>query len=252
MCTVTWWQHPDRHAYEVFFNRDDWRSRGPATPPVIARSRGTEYLAPADADHGGTWLLVNRHGVSLALLNCFPDDAALPEVPRSRGKLLRDLADASSTTAVAARLHREELRCYSAFFLLAFGRGEKPRQWVWDTHQLREESLPNDVPILTSSSYLSDEIARHRRMLFVREWSARSRLGPSDLEQFHLHREPSRPAYGILMEQPDARTLSISRLTVGPSAEAVFAYQVRPAHDGALPGPSVTARLTLSDLASAS
>jgi hypothetical protein len=252
MCTVTWWQHPESFAYEVFFNRDEQHSRGDSTPPTIACSRGLDYLAPADIDHGGTWLLVNVHGVSLALLNCYPDDPALPEAPRSRGKLLRDLADAASVTAVATRLAREDVSCYSAFFLLAFGRGEKPRQWVWDTYDLQGIALPENLPILTSSSHLSDKIEQHRRELFVREYSAPGRLEPEHLAQFHQHREPHRPAYGILMDRPDSRTLSISRLQVGPGPEAVFTYQARPFHDGVLPEPAIITRLNLSSPAPAS
>jgi hypothetical protein len=246
MCTVTWWRAPHDGGYEVFFSRDELRTRGTATPPARADCRGVAYLAPADADHGGAWLLVNNRGVSLGVINHYPPDAAPVEEPRlSRGQLLCDLADVPSAAAVAARLAAAPLRRCRGFYLLAFGLGEQPRRWRWDTRVLHDESGLDPWPFLTASSFQGVEIAAHRRAVFVHDWAERGRLTPADLTQFHLHREPARPAWGILMDRPDARTLSFSHLAVGPRSEAVFSYAPRPAAAGTPPGPPVVARLPL-------
>jgi hypothetical protein len=246
MCTVTWWLAPSEGGYEVFFNRDELRTRGPATPPARAECRGLPYLAPADADHGGAWLLVNARGVTLGLVNHYPPDPVPPQPPRlSRGRLLLDLADSADLAAVAARLATAPLNRCPGFYLVAFGLAQAPRRWRWDTRVLQDESRLDPWPILTASSYQGVEIAAHRREVFARDWAKPGRLAPADLAQFHLYREPARPAWGVLMDRPDARTVSHSHLRVDPR-EAVFSYAPRPPADGAAPGPVVVARLPVN------
>jgi hypothetical protein len=246
MCTVTWWRAPAGGGYEVFFSRDELRARGQATPPVPAESRGLPYLAPSDADHGGTWLLVNARGVTLGLVNHYPPNAAVPAQPRlSRGQLLRDLAGAPDLATVAKQLAAAPLNRCPGFFLVAFGIDESPRRWRWDTRVLHDESELEPWPFLTASSFQGAEIAAHRREVFVRDWAGRGRLTPADLAQFHLHREPARPAWGILMDRPDARTVSLSHLAIHPGCEAVFTYAERPPADGTPPGPPTITRLPL-------
>jgi hypothetical protein len=248
MCTVTWWRAPEGVAYEVFFNRDERRTRGAAAPPFRDTCRGVNYLAPFDSDHGGTWLLVNTRGVTLALVNHYPADAVAPTPPMlSRGLLLRDLADAASADAAGRSLADNPPRRCQAFYLLAFGLGELPRRWRWDTRTWSEENVSPELPFFTSSSFCGEEIARHRQDLFANAWRDRGPLAPPDLMQFHVHREPARPAWGILMDRPDARTVSVSRVAVGPEPQAEFFYQPRPPADGAEPKPAITAQLNLDE-----
>jgi hypothetical protein len=246
MCTVTWWRAPEAGGYELFFNRDERRARGPAAPPTRAECAGVPYLAPTDADQGGTWLLVNVHGVTLGLVNYYPDEPAPAEAPPlSRGLLLRELADVASVAAVGERLATSALRRCGGFYLLALGSGTSARRWRWDTRALRDESSFELWPFLSSSSFRGPEIAAHRRACFARECAGPGQLAPADLARFHLRREPDRPAWGILMDRPDARTVSVSHLTVEAGREAVFSYATRPAADGAPPEPPVELRLPL-------
>ncbi len=247
MCTVTWWLAPPEGGYEVFFNRDELRTRGPATPPARAVCRGVPYLAPTDANHGGAWLLVNACGITLGLINHYPPNPAPPQPPQlSRGQLLCDLADVPDLAAVATRLAAAPLNHCPGFYLLAFGVAQPPRRWRWDTRVLHDETGLEPWPFLSASSYQGAEIAAHRREVFVRDWADPGRVAPADLAQFHLYRESSRPAWGVLMDRPDARTVSHSHLTVGPGGEAVFSYAPRPPAEGAVPGPVVVARLPLN------
>ena len=95
MCTVTWCR--TGVGYEIFFNRDERKTRKAARPPSIQRLHGTRYLAPADGDAGGSWIGANEFGVSLALLNNYPAAGREPAPGRiSRGLLLLSLMDAES------------------------------------------------------------------------------------------------------------------------------------------------------------
>ena len=68
MCTLTYLLN--ERGYELFFNRDEQRSRLLAEPPKlnkVNKSHGAIY--PIDPQGGGTWIAVNEQGLSLALLN---------------------------------------------------------------------------------------------------------------------------------------------------------------------------------------
>ncbi len=246
MCTVTWWMSPDGSGYELFFNRDERRSRQPAEPPKLFHRLAVNYLAPTDTDYRGTWLLVNDRGVTLALVNHYPQEPQPPKTPaRSRGLLARDLADSESIAEIRERLGRARLHHYSPMFIFAFERGEAPVKWTWDSRNLLEEPAAEPLPFFTSSSFRSEDIRRHRRKLFAENWADKGRLDPRSLSEFHLHRETEQPAFGILMDRPNARTVSLSHIVVGPGAEAVFAYQSRQPEDGTLPNAPLVSRLEL-------
>src|SRR5689334_3842624 len=104
MCTVTWVRR--KRGYDLLCNRDEKRTRKKAVPPRPAVLGGVQYLAPIDADHGGTWIATNEFGLSACLLNganltCGECTAA---GIRSRGLLLRDLMSAASTSDIRNRL----------------------------------------------------------------------------------------------------------------------------------------------------
>ncbi|HRC86033.1 MAG TPA: NRDE family protein, partial [Thermoanaerobaculia bacterium] len=73
MCTVSWFWTAE--GYQLFGNRDESRSRRQALPPRRAEQDGVAYLAPVDADAGGTWIAANELGVTLTLLNFYQADA---------------------------------------------------------------------------------------------------------------------------------------------------------------------------------
>src|SRR5258706_2502276 len=87
MCTATWILEDG--GYEVFFNRDELRTRKPALPPGVKERDGVRILAPEDGDAGGTWLGANEHGVSVGVANGPRETSARPF--RSRGLLVLDL-----------------------------------------------------------------------------------------------------------------------------------------------------------------
>ncbi|NIP92410.1 MAG: hypothetical protein GWO24_02620, partial [Akkermansiaceae bacterium] len=68
MCTLTWWRGT-AGSYEVFFNRDEKRTRSIADPPRVHERDGVRFLAPLDPDGGGTWMLANDRGLLVCLLN---------------------------------------------------------------------------------------------------------------------------------------------------------------------------------------
>ena len=111
MCTVSWFR--EGNGYQVFCNRDERRSRGPAHAPSIVESGGIRQIYPVDPEGGGSWVGVNEYGVSLCLLNHYPANFRDPgETGISRGLLLIALLEARSLAEVISRVAGAQLSRY--------------------------------------------------------------------------------------------------------------------------------------------
>jgi len=74
----------------LFANREESPHRPATTPKIISEERGkSTWLGGRDLQAEGTWLGVNEHGLIVAVTN--RQKTNLPENPRSRGQLCRDL-----------------------------------------------------------------------------------------------------------------------------------------------------------------
>ena len=82
MCTVSW--TPLDGGYALAMNRDERRTRAPATPPERRELDGVPVLLPRDGEAGGTWIAVNALGHTLALLNRWDDSPVGDSAPLAR------------------------------------------------------------------------------------------------------------------------------------------------------------------------
>ena len=102
MCTVVVLVRPD-HAWPVVLvaNRDESVDRA-WDPPAAWWQEYPGVIAGRDRTAGGTWMGINRHGVTAAVLNR-PGLAGARRGKRSRGELpLRALAETTAVAAVGA------------------------------------------------------------------------------------------------------------------------------------------------------
>ncbi len=210
MCTATWWRSPSDPGYSVFFNRDELKTRKSASPPAIRTADGVEYLAPADGDFGGTWLLANAFGTTVGLLNHY--DASLSgEVsdPLSRGLLVTALAGARDVAAVGTQLEGMELNRYRSFLLFTLDVKGGFEVFVWDTIAL--ERMPDPPDILTTSSFDSARVIAKRTSRFHGFGAAPS---PDDHLAFHDFHDTEDGPGSVRMRRDDAQTVSFSRIDV--------------------------------------
>jgi hypothetical protein len=241
VCTLSWFPTPD--GYEVFFNRDERRSREPAVPPAIHTRDGIRFVAPLDSDFGGSWLAVNEHGVTLAVENGYTDLDDLAHEPAegftSRGLLLTSLADCRSSAEALRRVEGLDLHKYRSFLLTVFdedGTGLLAR-WVRGLLSV-DRKLEDLVPII-SSSFETDDVRRSRRDLFHR---LRDRAGSRTAElhlAYHASHLPQKSAYSTCMHRPEARTVSFSHVQVD-QREARFHYVPHPPCQGRPAAPPIT------------
>src|SRR4051812_28549560 len=133
MCTVSWVHQPG--GYHLLCNRDEKLTRGPALAPMVTARGGVRYVAPIDADFGGTWLAANEFGVSVCLLN----SGGVPQAVgprRSRGLLLRELAWASTADECGLWLRQFDLAPFAPFVLLILEPGRSAVLAEWNGQSL--------------------------------------------------------------------------------------------------------------------
>ncbi len=217
MCTLTYFLTDD--GYELFFNRDEQRSRPLAQSPVLNKEIGAIF--PVDPQGMGTWICVHNSGLSLALLNLYQVQAPSENSANlSRGQLILSLL--KKPDAVDEQLAAMDLTVYQPFQLCVFPPDLaqlKPgiKNYLWDGRTLIEE---NTVLPITSSGVEFEAVLKKRQTCF------------NDLVDLHkperkhfmaYHRsQENEGKYSVNMQRPDARTVSISHITVGQDIAFIY------------------------------
>ena len=216
MCTLTW-RVAAEGGYDLLFNRDERDSRQPELPPRPGQTpEGVRYVAPVDGDHGGTWLLLNTHGLTVALLNHYPR-GVVETGPESRGALPLRLAGCACIQEVVVWLRGAPLERYAPFHLVAVAATGEAVHVRWDGRDLAE------VPpafFLTSSSFEPERVQAVRAAGFA----ALTDLSLATLTRFHQRHDPAAGAESVCMRRPDACTRSLCTVRVRPG-ERELAYQ---------------------------
>jgi len=116
VCTLTLaWRAFGDAPLALAANRDETLDR-PAEPPTV-RGEDARYVAPRDAEAGGTWIGLSESGVAVAVTNRWLD--ADREGDRSRGLLVRDCLRTDSAESAVRAVERDlETRSYDGFNLV--------------------------------------------------------------------------------------------------------------------------------------
>jgi hypothetical protein len=253
MCTLSWL--PRRGGYTLFFNRDERLTRALSLPPEVREADGVRFIAPLDGDFGGTWILVNEFGLTLALLNRYGADstgprpgidplaaAAMP--PRvSRGRLVLSLAPAAGLGGIRARVGSLDLSPFQPFTLAAVEPAKPALVVAWNGTELALGQHGDPGMILTSSAFQESEVAATRGACFAA--AGRAGLTEDRLAALHQSHLPERGPRSICMHRDDAETQSLSRVSVD-EARVMFAYAAEAPCRAALPPPLQLERRGLS------
>lgn len=221
MCTVSWRRRA--RGYDLFFNRDELHTRAPELAPGIDQASGTAFIAPRDGDFGGTWLLVNEHGVTVCLLNDYaaawrPASAS----PRfSRGHIVLELGGVRTAGEISGRVAAQPLAHTPPFHLLALAPGEEPLLLHWHGAGLTRRQGEIAPPVLTSSSFATAEVIAARLRQFDRFVPRPEKPQLAELAAFHRQHDPAAGAYSVAMHRPDAATRSITQVTVDRTSVAL-------------------------------
>lgn len=219
MCTISWL--PEPAGFHVVFNRDELRTRSDALPPEVHRGPRSRYVAAIDPASQGTWLAASETGVVFALLNRFVGDP-YPPVPadrKSRGTLMTELAGSGpGNREVISELVQRDLSSYEPFIATAT---DAHGCWYveWDGSRAWTDTATEPGLIASTSSADPQAVIANRRHAF----DHRTPLELTDLLKAHASHTPERGAYSVCMHRDDARTMSLTHVTVSDD-EVVFRY----------------------------
>lgn len=224
MCTLSW--HLSNNKYEVFFNRDEQRSRIKAIPPSY--DKNTHSIYPLDPQGGGTWMSVNRSGLTLCLMNNYQAQAdSYSTYPRkSRGQIILDLTKNSNLQDIETQLKKMDLNSYAPFLLCIFtqtliSQEDGPPVFIWNGHNL-EQNIQSQP--LVSSSVSIEEVTDKRRALFKDLVLGANATTETHLN-YHRSHHPTKGKLSVCMHRSDAATQSLGHIEVGENIR--FSY-----HDG--------------------
>ncbi len=219
MCTLTainLMTGEGRTGYRLVMNRDELRTRSREMPPEWREVGGVRAIWPVDPDGGGTWIAAAETGLTLALVNSFPEP--MPNLPAdrvSRGLIIPGLIASEGIEGVVDGFESIEVERYAPFRLVAvdLAEGEDgvvPRMLVvdWNREELAVETHL-DGPICLVSSGLGDSVVEPRLGLYE-EMLVEPGLSVANQDRFHAHRWGDRPELSVMLERELARTVSVT------------------------------------------
>ncbi|PKG86030.1 hypothetical protein CXF85_04465 [Colwellia sp. 75C3] len=208
MCTLTYLLNDN--GYELFFNRDEQRSRALATPPTINQTSNAIY--PIDPQGQGTWIAVTKKGLSLALLNYYQGSFNDNKSIVSRGELILSLLRLDGD--IIKQFQMMDLRVYQPFQLCIFPedlsiKNQRVQSFKWTGNELNLSEA--DLPI-TSSSVDFIDVSQKRKHRFNNIVDKNMPLSIQH-KGFHFSTEAI-GKYSVNMQRGDAKTVSISHISV--------------------------------------
>jgi hypothetical protein len=216
MCTVSWIHQG--FGYQLLCNRDEKRTRRPASAPQLLTRNNVRFVAPIDGDFGGTWVAVNEFGLSLVLLNRAPSSAA----KLSRGLLPMNLIPAQTLTELGDNIWMTDLSHFAPFTLAAFEPGFPASVFDWNGRNLTAVSNADHHMPLVSSSFDPERVVLERcaELLRLRRLSGVLRAGT--LLAFHTSHQPELGPYSPCMHRAGAETVSFSWVAVSSSEVSLY------------------------------
>jgi len=207
---MTWFVKED--GYELFFNRDERKSRRRAQLPTSQLNDGVQYLSPTDADAGGTWIATNQFGVTVCLLNHYQfEQIETYKNWTSRGEMVRQFATTASLSEAESLFDSLDLDDYRAFRMFIIDHKGGNRLCVWDGHSARIE---RDVTTPKSSSSVdAKRVKSIRKNLFANLNLVESKR-VDDYLNYHASHLPQRSKESVCMHRDDAYTVSLSHVSV--------------------------------------
>lgn len=211
MCSVSWLATAG--ALDLFFNRDEQRTRAPGLPPVSGDRNNIRFFFPVDGKAGGTWIAANDRGLVACLLNHYAADARSSVITNaSRGAIIPGLIDASTPAEAADRMTPLAAAPQRPFLLLLLHHDHPAIRLTWNGTNLARESLDPARGFLTTSSFRTTEVVPSRHAV-----AAATDWDPDSLIALHASHCPERGPFSICMHRPDARTVSFTRIHSGPN-----------------------------------
>jgi hypothetical protein len=224
MCTITF--IPNDCDYLLAMNRDDLLTRA-STLPLVRASFASQAAAYPQETGGGTWIGVNQHGITVALLNW----AVPPRGPKekSRGTVIPQML--ASVGVEHARIVYDEIDLDGIYPFRLIGIFPVDRsiiEWRWDGEARREQSLEWGARQWFSSGAGDDEAARIRSAVSRTHWHDEGVGSREWLRRLHASHEPEQGVFSICAHRDVGGTLSYTEIEVAAQHVALSYSPVAP------------------------
>jgi hypothetical protein len=225
MCTVTFIAR--QNGYCLGMNRDEKLTRPQGTSPQIKKVNGRAVLAPSEPG-GGTWIAVNDHGVTFAIINWYSIKAQVDGEAVSRGKVIASLGAAASSKVANAALCELMLQRMHPFRLIGvFPRNGEIVEWRWNLNRLASIQHAWKPQQWISSGFDEPAAERLRSRTFRRAARQKSPGSADWLRRLHRSHAPHDGPFSTCMHRADAATVSFTEVTVR-SRLATMQYHAGP------------------------
>ncbi len=213
MCTTT--VIPlSKGGYRLARNRDAQRNHPAASRPEIVTEKGVQIIYPVDPTTEGGWISVNEAGLCLDIMGSYADDQAhLKNYRKDFGVLIPRFAH-HATAAEALEQIRKDVKpgTYGPFSMLCVD-GRSAYAITSDGQELKDKKYTiNRCPMFTCSTLGNKVVQQSRKNLY--DAMLRKSPTPAKQDAFHAHQWPSQPHLSVCMERDDARTVSLTVVTM--------------------------------------
>jgi hypothetical protein len=197
-------------------NRDEKLTRPAGLPPKEKRLNGRGVISPSEPG-GGTWIAVNDHGATLALINWYSITARVDGKGVSRGEVVDSASAAILPSSADDALHGLPLNRINPFRLIGvFPTTSEIVEWRWNLKQLVRKNLPWKSQQWISSGF-DESIAQRARGRTFRQAQKQESAGNLDwLRRLHRSHAPETGPFSTCMHRADAVTVSYTEISVSP------------------------------------
>src|SRR5881397_2669259 len=138
MCTVTFIAR--QRGYCLGMNRDEKLTRPTGLPPKVKKVNGRSVISPSEPG-GGTWIALNDHGATLALINWYSITARVEGTAISRGEVVNSVSAATSPDYTNDAIDGLPLNRINPFRLIGvFPITGELIEWRWDLKKLARKN----------------------------------------------------------------------------------------------------------------
>jgi len=213
VCTASWLK--SRDSLHFFFNRDELRTREPASPPAVRGDGDVRWLSPVDGRAHGTWIGATERGLVLALLN--RSEGVRPVEAESRGLLIPGLIAASDAESLVRQMTARDLGRFAPFRLLALWRTfEDGVVFSWNGDRIEIDQLDADLGLLCSSGLGDARATESRNAVWTRMRDTGAVWTLESHRHFHRDHTPEPSAWSVCVHRPEAATVSFTEVELAP------------------------------------
>jgi len=226
MCTLSF--APSTEGFHLLMNRDEQLSRPVALPPKKLSCGTLSAIYPSEVS-GGTWIGINEHGLTLALINWY-STPQLQETPAlSRGAIIPKLLAMDSVSTVEEELHHLPLARVSPFRLILVSSQDQ------SLYEFRSDSVTcQRISFSWARTHWFSSGFEEAEAMKIRGQTCGKKSGLDILallRNLHSSHTPEKGPFSICMHREDACTVSHTEINTTNEQATMSYYDSSPCRE---------------------